>query len=340
MSGTKEDASRPGGLVDDDGAMAAAFQGALGGRKTRRRREDRPAVPAVAEPSAGEASSAGAGQARAVEADAAVVPGSEDASSGGGRAVPEPAVAPVSAPAVAAEPTAPVDQAPDDYVVHNTPYFAPLEQQPGPAGPPAVGAGIPQQAPEPQAGSAAGTPESGPAAQVAVRRSPQPAPAARVSQEMVEHLVAQATAQVPGSNRSTQCTVNVSTSVRDRFAAYQTAKRMENGAEPTNAVVVRRAVLHARKHDLFARMQEYVRHRQAPAYEEDDDPDDLFGEAQGRRVERGRVLDSQQQTFRPTYKEVAVIDALAAAYGFANRSEFVDAALEVFLPPLPDKRRR
>lgn len=146
--------------------------------------------------------------------------------------------------------------------------------------------------------------------------------------------------QQPAAGRITQCTVNVSVNVRDRFAAYQLAKKLEKGSEPTNAVVVRRAILHARRNDLFAQMLESIRHRQAPLDDEDDDPDGLFGDVQGRRVERGRGRDMAQQSFRPSYEELGIIDALVSGYGFDNRSEFLDAALDAFLPPLPDKRRR
>jgi hypothetical protein len=139
--------------------------------------------------------------------------------------------------------------------------------------------------------------------------------------------------------RATQCTVMVSVSVRDRFAHYQLTKKME-GREPTNAVVVRRAVLHARKNDLFAQLLEKVRHRQQPVEDEDHDPDGLFGEVPGRRAERGRVKDSVQQSFRPSYQELEVIDAITAAYGFPSRSDFLDAALDAFLPPMPSGKSR
>jgi hypothetical protein len=139
---------------------------------------------------------------------------------------------------------------------------------------------------------------------------------------------------------STQCTVNISAEVRARFSAYQTAKRLEVGAEPTNAVIVRRALLHARKNNLFGRMLEAVRHQASPVEAEDDDPEGLFGDVIGRRPERGRVRQAAQLPFRPSYQELAVIDTLARTYGFANRSVFLNAALDEFLPPLTDKRRR
>jgi hypothetical protein len=203
-----------------------------------------------------------------------------------------------------------------------------------------------------------------PAAGVTNPAAPAPAPAARPAPAAVpEPKAASAPAPLPaqpakatdtpavpapldiqrpqvGDQRSTQCTVNVHAGVRARFAAYQLAKKVEAGAEPTNAVVVRRAVLHARKFNLFAQMLETVRHEQTPAEAEDDDPDGLFGDVVGRRAERGRVRQVAQLPFRPSYRELAVIDAMAAAYGFANRSEFLNAALDEFLPLLQDKRRR
>ncbi|MFD8384279.1 hypothetical protein ACFV2X_38155 [Streptomyces sp. NPDC059679] len=138
--------------------------------------------------------------------------------------------------------------------------------------------------------------------------------------------------------RATQCTIMVSTSVRDRFAHYQLTKKME-GREPTNAIVVRRAVLHARKNDLFSQLLEKVRHRQQPVDDEDHDPDGIFGEVPGRRAERGRMKDSVQQSFRPSYQELEVIDTITAAYRFPSRSDFLDAALDAFLPPLPASGR-
>lgn len=172
-----------------------------------------------------------------------------------------------------------------------------------------------------------------------------PAPSIEKTPEPVPQDTARqpATVQIrnlgePGQ-RATQCTIMVSTSVRDRFAHYQLTKKME-GREPTNAIVVRRAVLHARKNDLFAQLLEKVRHRQQPVEDEDHDPDGLFGEVPGRRAERGRVKDSVQQSFRPSYQELEVIDTITAAYRFPSRSDFLDAALDAFLPPLPSGKGR
>ncbi|MFE4654933.1 hypothetical protein [Streptomyces sp. NPDC056707] len=137
-----------------------------------------------------------------------------------------------------------------------------------------------------------------------------------------------------------QCTIMVSSDVRKRFAHYQLTQKMTTGHEPTNAVVVRRAVLHVKKHDLFDALREALRHRRQPVQEEDSDPDGLFGEVPARRTARGSVKDSRQQSFRPSSRELAVIDALASAYTFLNRSDFLNSALDAFLPPLPESARR
>lgn len=133
----------------------------------------------------------------------------------------------------------------------------------------------------------------------------------------------------------TQCTVMVRREVRDRIEAYRLQCKMA-GKEPTNAVIVRRAFLAARKADSFAVLLGALRDRETSAEAEDEDPDGLLGEAPARRTERGRVKDKVQQAFRPTHHEQAVYDAFAAGYGFPNRADFIDAVLDAFLPPLPD----
>lgn len=142
------------------------------------------------------------------------------------------------------------------------------------------------------------------------------------------------------SSLPTQCTIMVQPHVRERFGRYQTAQKVETGVEPTNAVVVKRAFLHAHRNDLWAQLREAVRHRQHPVSEEDDDPEGLFGEVPARRVDRGGVKHGVQQSFRPSPQELAVYDTYAAAYHFDNRSDFLDAVLDAFLPPLPTSTSR
>ncbi|MGA4844559.1 hypothetical protein [Streptomyces sp. G45] len=140
-------------------------------------------------------------------------------------------------------------------------------------------------------------------------------------------------------NDPTQCTIMVRRTVRERFRRYQATVNAETGSEPTNAVVVKRAFLHAHKHELWARLREAVRHRQHPVSEADDDPSGLFGEVPARRVDRGGVKHGVQQSFRPSPQELAVYDSYAHTHGFDNRSDFLDAVLDEFLPPLSPTRR-
>ncbi|WP_344406923.1 hypothetical protein [Streptomyces longisporus] len=128
--------------------------------------------------------------------------------------------------------------------------------------------------------------------------------------------------------------------VRRRFEHYQTAQRLATGHEPTNAIVVRRAFLHAKRHSLFHQLRETVRHQQHTLTEEDDDPDGLFGDVPTRRVERGRTKSRTQQSFRPSGRELAVYDAYSSHHGFPNRSDFLNELLDAFLPPLPSAPKR
>ena len=144
----------------------------------------------------------------------------------------------------------------------------------------------------------------------------------------------------PTGARATQCTIMVSANVRDRIAHYQLTKKMETGKEPTNSVVVRRAFLNTRRHDLFHAQLLALHHRQNPVDDEDYDDDGILGEVVGRRAERGRMKDSQQQSFRPSYQELATYDAFSTAYGFPSRSDFLDSCLDTFLPAMPSSGRR
>ncbi|MFD9047859.1 hypothetical protein ACFVVP_25860 [Streptomyces sp. NPDC058128] len=129
--------------------------------------------------------------------------------------------------------------------------------------------------------------------------------------------------------------------VRQRFDQYQTAQRLATGKEPTNAVVVRRAVLHAQRHDLYAEMLGRIQSGTWPTTDEDDDPDCLFGEPEpSQRPMRGRVKNREQLSFRPSVRELEVIDGLSESWAFPNRSDFVNEALHAFLPALKRERGR
>ncbi|MGR3875722.1 hypothetical protein ACUXZZ_45135 (plasmid) [Streptomyces graminifolii] len=138
----------------------------------------------------------------------------------------------------------------------------------------------------------------------------------------------------------TQCTIMISSNVRDRFSHYQLEKKMAGEPEPANAMVVRRAFLHARRHQLFGEILRNWYHQTIAVDQEDYDEDGLLGEVVGRRSVRGRVRDSGQQSFRPSRQELATYDAFQTAYGFTDRSAFLEGVLDKFLPELPASRRR
>jgi hypothetical protein len=144
----------------------------------------------------------------------------------------------------------------------------------------------------------------------------------------------------PAGARATQCTVMVSSSVRDRFAHYQLAKKMAGDKEPSNALVVRRAFLYCKRQDLFGKLLTDVYQQHNAVEDEDYDEDGMLGEVIGRRAVRGRLKDSGQQSFRPSEQELVTYDAYSQAYGFPSRSDFLNAVLDEFLPQLPAGRRR
>jgi hypothetical protein len=180
--------------------------------------------------------------------------------------------------------------------------------------------------------------------------APAPAPAAAVLPDMApsdqtprpatQHHPAPTAYSRADSQDPFPCLIMVDTEVRSRFEQYQTTQKLATGHEPTNAVVVRRAFLHAKRHDLFQQLREDVRHQQQPLAEEDLDEDGLFGDVPNRRVERGRTKSRTQQSFRPSGRELAVYDRFCDSYLFPNRSDFLNSILDAFLPPLPAGPKR
>lgn len=144
----------------------------------------------------------------------------------------------------------------------------------------------------------------------------------------------------PAGARATQCTVMVSTSVRDRFAHYQLAKKMAGEKEPSNALVVRRAFLHCKRGNLFGKLLADLYHQHNQVDDEDYDEDGLLGDVIGRRTVRGRLKETGQQSFRPSEQELVTYDAYSQAYGFPSRSDFLDSVLDEFLPQMPASGRR
>ncbi|WP_425824640.1 hypothetical protein [Streptomyces fractus] len=92
----------------------------------------------------------------------------------------------------------------------------------------------------------------------------------------------------------------------------------------------------------MAQLLPYVRTLQAQIRDEDldTDLDNLFCDVSERRPERGvSARRTTEQSFRLSRQDLAVYDAFADAHGFANRSDFLNAVLDAFLPALPARRK-
>ncbi|MGV9836540.1 hypothetical protein ACWDUL_20460 [Nocardia niigatensis] len=139
---------------------------------------------------------------------------------------------------------------------------------------------------------------------------------------------------------SKQTLVNVDEDIKGRFTAYCEAKKREGGGEPPAGLVVRRAYNKARKEDTWQRLLAEETMRSGLADDEDDDPDGLLGDVEGRRATRGSVRVKRGFAFRPSRQELALFDAIAAAVGFSDRGAFVNAILHDFLPSEVAKPRR
>jgi hypothetical protein len=213
-------------------------------------------------------------------------------------------------------------------------------------------AAVPAQTPAPEAAPAAAVVESTQAAEPATSRAPKAEVGVRATTvpmsitSVPPGLRDGALIEVrvpdlgPHGSIATQCTIMVSNSVRDRFGHYQLQKKMAGEKEPSNALVIRRAFLNARRNDLFVAILREWYHQANAVDEEDYDEDGLLGEVVGRRPVRGRLRDSGQQSFRPSNQELATYDAFQVAYGFPDRSAFLEGVLDKFLPQLPAGRRR
>lgn len=303
MSSTPSSAANS--QLPDEDALAAFATGAFGNGRRRRRNED-------------------TGK-------------KEPTSSAQDSSVEEPQTEPVAAPKPARE---------------QTPEPEPV---PEPAAPKSAAA-VPGPAPVPQADQ---VPPRGPSRQAAPDPSPtvvehtQVAVRAVAAPESAVHrpvpLAYRADVHIdqvqvpnlgPAGARATQCTIMVSQNVRDRFAHYQLSKKMAGEREPANALVVRRAFLHCKRHNLFGKILGDVYQQHNAVDDEDYDEDGMLGEVVGRRAVRGRLKDSGQQSFRPSEQELANYDAFTEAYGFPSRSDFLGAVLDEFLPQLPASGRR
>ncbi|MEW2302055.1 hypothetical protein AB0958_19115 [Streptomyces sp. NPDC006655] len=313
--------------LPDDDALAAFANDALGGGRRRRRRKDGEGEPAEA---TSDTSPTPAEDAPAPEPAPAVVEEAPVAA----QAAPDPE----PAPAPAQQPVHTVAVEHHDEAAQTTEPTTPAEEQ---------RAAVPNQTASPDhrgdTAAAAGEAERNPSARdVEVRAVSVPMTRDVLPPGLTEDGVIEV--RVPNlgiaGTDATQCTIMISSAVRDRFARYQLEKKMAGDAEPSNALVVRRAFLHARRNNLFLEILK-ERYHQANAVDvEDYDEDGLLGAVVGRRAVRGRVRDSGQQSFRPSKQELATYDAFQTAYGFADRSSFLEGVLDRFLPQLPASGRR
>lgn len=164
----------------------------------------------------------------------------------------------------------------------------------------------------------------------------QPAPPPAVSSPAVEIDLPNLG---PIGKTTMQCAVNIELTVQARFAYYQDERKRVTGLEPTNAVVMRRAVSAANKKGVFPELLEAAQARLQTGEEEDEESSDLFGEVEGRKTSRGRTKATGQQPFRPSRQELAVIDALWQGFDFPSRSDFCNAVLDWWLPQIPKNRK-
>ncbi|MFD4241887.1 hypothetical protein ACFWP3_09845 [Streptomyces sp. NPDC058525] len=117
-------------------------------------------------------------------------------------------------------------------------------------------------------------------------------------------------------------------SVVERFHAYQLDQKVRTGSEPSNTVVVFQAINAAVRTNRLAELNE------APA----DDPEDFLAiHAPGRRTSRER-RKTDQLSWRPTFGQLEKLDGVWPAY-FKDRSQFVNAVLDDFLPAAKRARR-
>jgi len=306
--------------LPDDDALKAFANSALGRGSRRRRGQGASGTEAPAETQATTPAADDAPPVDEPPATADAAPAAEEAAPARA-AAPEPAPAQEPAPTVA------------------EPVGEETATVPAPAPTPA-----PETAPAPAPAPAVESPAApAPAAEVAVRAvavphvRTSPLPAGLQDGAVIEVRVPQLG---PAGTRGVQCTVMIRQEVRDRFARYQLEKKLQGEDEPSNSMVVRRAFLHAQRNDLFGEILRDVYHAANALGEEDYDEGGLLGDVVGRRTTRGRTRHTTQQSFRPSEQELAAYDAFQTAYGFPDRSAFIDGLLDRFLPPLPPPGRR
>ncbi|MER5890310.1 hypothetical protein ABT160_41330 [Streptomyces sp. NPDC001941] len=121
----------------------------------------------------------------------------------------------------------------------------------------------------------------------------------------------------------------VDVDVLERFKSYQLDQKVKTRVEPANTVVVFLAINAAVQGDKLSELNS------APV---DAGDGFLAINAPGRRVSRERRR-TDQLSWRPTFGNLEQIDTLWPGHGFKDRSQFINAVLDLFLPPVKRGRR-
>jgi len=125
----------------------------------------------------------------------------------------------------------------------------------------------------------------------------------------------------------------VDVEVLERFKAYQLEQKIRTKSEPSNTVVVFRAInsaVAANKLDQLSKLDEVA---------DEDAGGFLSIQAPGRRTTRERRR-TDQLSWRPTFANLEQIDELWPTTGFKDRSHFVNGVLDDFLPEVKRKRSK
>jgi hypothetical protein len=130
-------------------------------------------------------------------------------------------------------------------------------------------------------------------------------------------------------NRFTQVTSIVDVDVLERFKAYQLQQKIRTGEDPSNTVVVFRAINAAVKAKQLEELN---------AGPEEDSDDFLSIHAPGRRTSRERRR-TDQLSWRPTFGNLEMIDGLVQQYQYKDRSRLINVVLGAFLPELRRGKR-
>ncbi|MER5372673.1 hypothetical protein [Streptomyces sp. NPDC002553] len=121
--------------------------------------------------------------------------------------------------------------------------------------------------------------------------------------------------------------------VLERFKEYQLDQKIRTKSEPSNTVVVFRAINSAvagNKLEQLSKLDDVA---------DEDAGGFLAIQAPGRRTSRERRR-TDQLSWRPTFANLTQIDDLWPTAGFKDRSHFVNGVLDGFLPELKRKRKK